>query len=110
MRSSVARAGTTNDQSLPRKEAMLSIQYFASIREALDRNSEQLELPRDVTSVQMLIDHLLIANPHFEAVFSESSRGKGSKVLVAVNQTIVARNHRLSEHDEVAFFPPMTGG
>jgi len=89
---------------------MLSIQYFASIRETLDRNVEQLELPRNVTSVQMLIDHLLIANPHFEAVFKESSRSKDSKVLVAVNQTIVGRNHPLSENDEVAFFPPMTGG
>lgn len=84
---------------------MLNIQYFASIREALDRNEEELELPRDVTSVQTLIDYLLSANPHFEAVFN----GK-NKVLVAVNQTIVARNHPLSQNDEVAFFPPVTGG
>lgn len=84
---------------------MLSIQYFASIREALDRNEEELELPADVTSVQTLIDYLLIANPHFEAVFKEDK-----KVLVAVNQTIVDRNHLLSQNDEVAFFPPVTGG
>jgi molybdopterin synthase sulfur carrier subunit len=87
---------------------MLSIQYFASIREALNRNEEELELPSAVTSVQTLIDYLLTANPHFDAVFKEGS--KGSKVLVAVNQTIVDRNHPLSENDEVAFFPPMTGG
>lgn len=92
---------------------MLNIQYFASIREALDRNEEELELPSDVNSVQQLIDHLLTANPHFEAVFKEggvSKGGKGKKVLVAVNQTIVGRNHPLSQNDEVAFFPPMTGG
>lgn len=84
---------------------MLSIQYFASIREALDRSEEELELPADVNSVQALIDHLLGANPHFKTVFNESK-----KVLVAVNQTIVGRDHLLSENDEVAFFPPMTGG
>ena len=84
---------------------MLSIQYFASIREALDRNEEELEMPSEVNSVQTLIDHLVRANPHFEAVFKE-----GNKVLVAVNQTIVGRNHPLGESDEVAFFPPMTGG
>ncbi|PCI76166.1 MAG: molybdopterin converting factor subunit 1 [SAR86 cluster bacterium] len=84
---------------------MLSIQYFASIREALDRKEEKLELPADVNSVQALIDYLLSANPHFEAVFNE-----GNKTLVAVNQTVVDRNHPLSENDEVAFFPPMTGG
>jgi len=89
---------------------MLSIQYFASIREALDRNEEELEMPSDVNSVQTLIDYLLRANPHFEAVFNEGSGSGGSKILVAVNQTVVGRNHPLSGNDEVAFFPPMTGG
>ncbi len=84
---------------------MLSIQYFASIREALDRGSEELELPENVGSVQGLIDYLLSTNPHFSVVFKE-----GNKVLVAVNQTVVDRDHPLSRHDEVAFFPPMTGG
>ena len=89
---------------------MLRIHYFASIREALDRSEEELELPRDVKSVQALIDYLVVANPHFEAVFIGGSDNKGSKVLVAVNETIVDRNHLLAENDEVAFFPPMTGG
>jgi len=31
-------------------------------------------------------------------------------MLVAVNQTVVDKSYRLSENDEVAFFPPMTGG
>lgn len=84
---------------------MLNIQYFASIRETLDRADEEMELPEGVASVQDLIDHLLSANPHFSKVFSE-----GNKVLVAVNQTVVERNHLLAGGDEVAFFPPMTGG
>ncbi|MBL4582119.1 MAG: molybdopterin converting factor subunit 1 [Gammaproteobacteria bacterium] len=84
---------------------MLSIQYFASIREALDRNEEELALPGDVKSVQALIDYLVKVNPNFEAVLKGSS-----KVLVAVNQTVVDRNHLLAQNDEVAFFPPMTGG
>ncbi|MEX0963023.1 MAG: molybdopterin converting factor subunit 1 [Pseudohongiellaceae bacterium] len=84
---------------------MLSIHYFASIREALDRDREELELPAGVNSVQDLIDHLLLANPHFATVFSE-----GNKVLVAINQTVVDRDHPVAELDEVAFFPPMTGG
>lgn len=84
---------------------MLTIQYFASIREALNRSEEELTLPADVATVQALIDHLLNSNPHFEAVFNGNS-----KVLVAVNQTVVDRSHKLSQNDEVAFFPPMTGG
>jgi molybdopterin synthase sulfur carrier subunit len=33
-----------------------------------------------------------------------------SRVLVAVNQTIVDHAHPLAGNEEVAFFPPMTGG
>jgi sulfur-carrier protein len=84
---------------------MLNIQYFASIREALDRKQEQMEMPAEVNSVQALIDYLIQANPHFASVFAENN-----KVLVAVNKTVVARSHRLQKDDEVAFFPPMTGG
>ena len=84
---------------------MINIQYFASIRETLNRESEAMELPQDVSTVQDLIEHLLSANPHFAAVFSS-----GKKVLVAVNQTVVERDYQLAGGDEVAFFPPMTGG
>ena len=83
----------------------MKIQYFASIREALDRNEESLELPNGVNSVEALIEHLLMVNPHFSSVFNTDK-----KVLVAVNQTVVGREHALSDNDEVAFFPPMTGG
>ena len=84
---------------------MLRIQYFASIRETLGRSDEELELPARVGSVQDLIDHLLSVNPSFQKVFSAQN-----KVLAAVNQTVVDLDHPLSENDEVAFFPPMTGG
>lgn len=84
---------------------MLTIQYFASIREALQRDQEQLELPGSVSTVDQLISHLLQLNPHFESVFNDDS-----KILVAVNQTVTDRNCQLADNDEVAFFPPMTGG
>ena len=84
---------------------MLHIQYFASIRETLGSSEEELELPAKVGSVQDLIDHLLSVNPSFQKVFSAQN-----KVLAAVNQTVVDLDHPLSENDEVAFFPPMTGG
>jgi len=84
---------------------MIKIQYFASIREALDRKEESLALPEGVDSIEALIEHLVQVNPHFSAVFNGDK-----KVLVAVNETIVGRDYGLSEDDEVAFFPPMTGG
>jgi molybdopterin synthase sulfur carrier subunit len=84
---------------------MLNIQYFASLRETLGRSAEVLALPEGVGTVGALADHLA------------SSRGGAwpalqdvTQVLVAVNQTIVDRGYPLTGTEEVAFFPPMTGG
>lgn len=84
---------------------MLSIHYFASIREAVGRGSESLEMPDSVTNVQGLIDFLVTREPDALSVLSEDA-----KVLVALDQTVVDRDHRLQGNEEVAFFPPMTGG
>ena len=84
---------------------MLTIHYFASIREALAKDHEQLELPESVSSVADLMQHMGTINPLFKPIVDADR-----KVLIAVNQTVVDRNYRLSEDDEVAFFPPMTGG
>ena len=84
---------------------MLTIHYFASIREALNKQEEQIVLPASVTRVEELITHLASLNPDAKAVFEA-----GNQILVAVNQTVVDRDFALSDQNEVAFFPPMTGG
>ena len=85
---------------------IIKIHYFASVRERLNQSEEQLTLPEGVTSIEDLIKHLQIINPSFKSVM-----GSGKKILVAVNQTVIVDlNYELSEDDEVAFFPPMTGG
>jgi molybdopterin synthase sulfur carrier subunit len=52
-----------------------------------------------------LIEHLLLLHPHFEAIFQDDR-----KILIAVNQTVVDKSQVLDPGDEIAFFPPMTGG
>ena len=84
---------------------MLNIHYFASIREALRKEEEQLALPPGVANVSDLVNHLAAEDPAFASLLASQS-----KLLVAVNQTVVDQSYRLSEDDEVAFFPPMTGG
>lgn len=84
---------------------MLTIHYFASVREALDRAEETLELPAGIEDVAGLVSHLAAQNPALQALDKSSN-----SLLVAVNQTVVDRSWKLSEDDEVAFFPPMTGG
>jgi len=84
---------------------MLSLHYFASIREATGRASEALTLPDSVNDVQGLIDFLVQRDPAGRSVLNNDGR-----VLVAVNQTVVDRDHPLEGDEEVAFFPPVTGG
>lgn len=84
---------------------MLTIHYFASIREALDKSQEQLELPQAVSSVGELVAFLAASDTRLQSVLDGERR-----VLVAVNQTVVGFEHVLSANDEIAFFPPMTGG
>lgn len=83
----------------------MQIHYFASIREQMDREQDQIALPSEVKNVAELIQYLRDQNSRFDALFSSNR-----KLLVAVNQTVVNQNYQLSESDEVAFFPPMTGG
>ena len=84
---------------------MITIHYFASIRELLDQSQQQLELPDRVSTVDELIQHLISREPEKLQLLNDAS-----KVLIAVDQTVVDRNHILSGSEEVAFFPPMTGG
>jgi molybdopterin converting factor small subunit len=52
-----------------------------------------------------LIDHLKAEKPQFDALF-----GDGARILAAVNQDMATPETPVSDTDEVAFFPPMTGG
>jgi molybdopterin synthase sulfur carrier subunit len=84
---------------------MLNIQYFASLRETLGRSSETVALPAGVGTVTALVNHLATSRGGAWQALQDTTA-----VLVAVNQTIVDRGHALTGTEEVAFFPPMTGG
>lgn len=82
----------------------LRVLYFAGLREALDRGEESLALPEAVATVQALREHLAVRGGAWSAL-------TGSKSLrVAVNQRMAAAETAIRDGDEVAFFPPVTGG
>lgn len=82
---------------------MINILFFASLRDQLNCEQTTLEVtePAQVTDV---IDQLTAAHPQWQAPF------RNTKVLCAVNQDIVNTAHWVNAGDEVAFFPPVTGG
>ena len=80
----------------------LKILYFANLREQLGKSSEEVELPASVKTAGALREHLIARG---NAALS------GKKLLrIAVNQEMVNAAAPIKPGDEVAFFPPVTGG
>ena len=83
----------------------ITILYFARLKGALGRGSERFALPHSVETVEALREHLRARGGAWETELAASK-----PVRVAVNQEVAAPGARLSPGDEVAFFPPVTGG
>ena len=84
---------------------MVTVLYFARLREALGTTSEQLALPATVRDLRGL--RALLAS-RGGAWAHELADGKA--VRAAVNQDTAPDDARVADGDEIAFFPPVTGG
>lgn len=82
----------------------LKVLYFASLREALGSSAEEIELPAGVGTTGALRDHIAARGEPWAAL------GRAKNLRCAVNQAMVGFEATLSEGDEIAFFPPVTGG
>lgn len=82
----------------------LHVLYFASLREALGTSGEQVELPAGVASVGDLRAHIASRGEPWVALATVKN------LRAAVNQAMVGMDTVLKDSDEVAFFPPVTGG
>jgi len=83
----------------------LTILYFAWLRERLGRAEETMALPAGVRTVAELLDHLAQRDAVHAAAFDNRRT-----VRCAVNQEFAPVTTALHPGDEVAFFPPVTGG
>jgi sulfur-carrier protein len=83
---------------------MIRLRYFASLRERLDIADERIPLPETVTDVAGLRRWLQgRTGPWVEAMSDPHLRA-------AVNQELVKPETPVRDGDEVAWFPPVTGG
>ncbi len=83
----------------------IKILYFAWLREKTGTGEEDFLLPQGVETVAALIASLRSRNPAYDAAFATPKL-----VRAAVNQVFAAPETRVAPGDEVAFFPPVTGG
>jgi len=83
----------------------VTLLYFAWMRQKIGRGEETMALPESVKTVADLIAHLKERGTGYSDAFAELGR-----IRVAVNQEHSGFDTPLRDGDEVAFFPPVTGG
>jgi molybdopterin converting factor subunit 1 len=83
----------------------VKILYFAWLRERVGRGEEEMDLPEGVATLGGLVEFLKSSSAGHAAAFAQ-----GRLVRAAVNQVFATPETLLSPGDEVAFFPPVTGG
>ena len=86
-------------------DASLTVLYFAWLRERTGTAEETVTPPHDVATVGALIAWLAGRSPGHASAFANLR-----SVRCAVNQEFADPTTRVSAGDEVAFFPPVTGG
>jgi len=84
---------------------MITVLYFARLREVLGTSSEQLALPAQVRDLEGLRAMLIARGGAWEQELAPHK-----PVRAAVNQAMAVGDTEVADGDEIAFFPPVTGG
>ena len=83
---------------------MLKVLFFAQTRELLDCDALELDFEPALASLETLRSQLAARGDRWDLALQRD------KLLVAVNQTMSPWDTEIKDGDEVAFFPPVTGG
>jgi molybdopterin synthase sulfur carrier subunit len=83
----------------------LKLLYFAGVRQKIGRGDEAMKLPGGVTTIAELMTSLRARGGGYADAFAEPSRLRAAR-----NQEHVLLDARIFDDDEIAFFPPVTGG
>ena len=81
------------------------IKYFSWIKEHVGKSEEQIELPDHINNVNELINYLNELDIKYSLILE-----KKKLIKIAINKTYSSFDTNISNNDEIAFFPPVTGG
>lgn len=103
--SAAATQTTTSSNTTASSQSMIQVHFFAELREQLGVDNLSLSL-QDLsgTTLDDLLQQLRARGEVWQRYLS------GSNLLMAINQQMVKPGHHIKAGDEVAFFPPVTGG
>lgn len=81
---------------------MIKVLFFAQVRELIE--TDELQLAAEFATAEALRQHLASRGEKWALAL------QSGKLLVAINQTLMPLDSPIQDGDEVAFFPPVTGG
>ena len=84
---------------------MIKIFFFGRLRETLNTSSIEISDLAELATVDKLRIHL---SKSYGSIWEESLNQ--SNIVISVNQVVVSADTAIQDGDELAFFPPMTGG
>jgi molybdopterin synthase sulfur carrier subunit len=83
----------------------MRILYFSWIKDGVGKSQEDIDITGNIKTISDLISFLSTINNDYNKVFSDLSSIRFSK-----NMNLVNIEENIKNEDEIAFFPPMTGG
>ena len=83
----------------------MKIIYFSWLKEILKISEEKVRPPSNIKNIDNLIKWLGAKSIKHKKIFLKSKN-----IRCAINHQIVNKNSKIKNKDEIAFFPPFTGG
>ncbi|MRW84669.1 molybdopterin converting factor subunit 1 [Pseudoduganella sp. FT26W] len=83
---------------------VITVKFFASVREAVGASSESMALPAGVATLGALREHLAARGEQWREALGHPA------LRMACNQVMCSADTAIADGAEVAFFPPVTGG
>lgn len=83
----------------------MKILYFSWVKDKVGKSQEVLHIEENIKNVADLIDYLKKMDNKYDEVFKDTS-----SIRVSINMETAKFDDPIDPNDEIAFFPPMTGG
>ena len=83
----------------------MKIIYFSWLKQTIGISEENIKLPSNIKNIENLIKWLGTKSIKHKKAFLRSKN-----IRCAINHQIVNKNSKINNNDEIAFFPPFTGG
>tara|TARA_B100000683_G_scaffold251176_1_gene266910 strand:+ start:83 stop:334 length:252 start_codon:yes stop_codon:yes gene_type:complete len=83
----------------------MKILYFSWVKDKIGKNEEVINISEEINTVLDLINLLVKKNNDYKKAFDNLE-----SLRVSINMQVASFHDKIQNQDEVAFFPPMTGG